>query len=100
LDTATFRGRWIGVGRILQKRALDPDHPPHDEPFDPNALVDRALSFWDNPPLADSTRGVLVQFATSALAAAKADWERKANPPQIENALRQLIAMTPDLQTS
>jgi len=43
---------------------------------------------------------VLLRFATGAMATAKADWERKAYPVLIENALRQLIAVSPDLQTA
>ena len=100
LDTATFRGRWTAVTRILEHRALNPHHPPKNEPGDPNALVDRALAFWDNPALTDSTRRVLLAFATGAMATAKADWERHAYPVLIENALRQLIAVSPDLQTA
>jgi uncharacterized protein (DUF1800 family) len=100
LDTATFRGRWTAVTHILEKRALDPGHPPHNQPGDPNALIDRALAFWNNPALTDSTRRVLLNFATGAMATAKADWERKAYPVLIENALRQLIAVSPDLQTA
>jgi hypothetical protein len=100
LDTATFRGRWTAVTHILEHRALDPGHPPHNQPGDPNALIDRALAFWNNPALTDSTRRVLLNFATGAMATAKADWERKAYPVLIENALRQLIAVSPDLQTA
>jgi uncharacterized protein (DUF1800 family) len=100
LDTATFRGRWAAVTRILEHRALNPDHPPRNEPGDPNALINRALAFWDNPALTDSTRRVLLEFATGAMASAKADWERHAYPVLIENALRQLIAVSPDLQTA
>ena len=100
LDTATFRGRWYGVNRMLEHRALDPDHPPKDEPGDANAILDRALAFWSNPALADSTRRVLLSFANRALRSATADWEQTAYPAQVENALRQLVAMSPDLQTS
>jgi hypothetical protein len=100
LDTATFRGRWTAVTRILEHRALDPDHPPHGEPGDPGSLLAKALEFWNNPPLTDSTRRALLEFATRATASAKAGWERHAYPVLIENALRQLIAVSPDLQTA
>jgi uncharacterized protein DUF1800 len=100
LDTATFRGRWIGVTRILEKRALDPDHPPAGQPSDPNALIDSALAFWNNPPLADATRGVLLHFANGVMTSAKQGWQQSAYPVLAENALRQLIAVSPDLQTA
>jgi uncharacterized protein (DUF1800 family) len=100
LDTATFRGRWVGAARMLHDRALDPEHPPHDQPSDPNALVDRALAFWSNPPLADATRRVLVDFATGVMGTATQSWQRRSYPVLAENALRQLIAVSPDLQTA
>ena len=58
------------------------------------------LTFWNNPALADSTRHVLLSFANGALRSANASWEHAAYPVQVENALRQLVAMSPDLQTS
>jgi Flp pilus assembly protein TadD len=85
---------------MLQHRALDPEHPPKGEPSDANAILDRALAFWNNPTLADSTRRVLLWFANGALRSAKESWEKAATPAQVENALRQLIAMSPELQTS
>ena len=101
LDTATYRGRWIGVQRILQDRRLDPAHPPHGEPGDANGVLQKALKFWKNPSLSHGTHAALLQFAQSALAdAGKDKWKRDQYPVLLENALRQLIAVSPDLQTS
>jgi uncharacterized protein (DUF1800 family) len=100
LDTATFLGRWIGVSRILQNRTIDPDHPPKSTPEGPSALVASALAFWRNPELSAGTLRLLDEFATRSLGAANADWEKRAYPVLAENALRQLIASSPDLQTS
>jgi Protein of unknown function (DUF1800) len=100
LDTATFLGRWTAVGRVLQGRTGNPSRPPANMPSDPAALVTRAASFWRNPPLSPATVELLTGFARRALADAKADWEQKAYPVLVENALRQLIAVSPDLQTA
>jgi hypothetical protein len=101
LDTATYRGRWIGVQRILQDRKLDPGHPPAGEPGDAKAVLAKALAFWHQPLLSASTHGALLQFARSALAdAGNQKWKREQYPVLLENALRQLIAVSPDLQTS
>ena len=43
---------------------------------------------------------VLADFAARSLHDATADWEQRAYPVLAENALRQLIASSPDLQTS
>jgi hypothetical protein len=101
LDTATYRGRWIAVQRILQDRKLDPSHPPAGEPGDARGVLAKALAFWNQPSLSDGTRTALLQFAQAALAdAGKEKWKRQQYPVLVENALRQLIAVSPDLQTS
>ena len=44
---------------------------------------------------------MLLEFATKALAdAGDAGWKRTQYPPMIENGLRHLIAVSPDLQTA
>jgi hypothetical protein len=101
LDTATYRGRWIGVQRILQDRKLDPGHPPTHEPGDAKGVLAKALAFWKEPPLTAGTHAALLHFAQVALAdAGKEQWKRQQYPVLVENALRQLIAVSPDLQTS
>ena len=100
LDTATFLGRWTAVSYVLKEHALNPEHPPRDIPSDAAALVERAVAFWRNPLLSAATRNHLVGFAERALRDGKADWEKKAYPVLVENALRQLIAVSPDLQTA
>src|SRR3954452_6118853 len=99
LDTARFRGRWIGVQRILQDRELDPSKGT--AVLDAPTVLRRALSFWNNPPLSDATHRALLQFAQTALAdAGRQHWKQVQYPVLVENALRQLIAVSPDLQTA
>jgi uncharacterized protein (DUF1800 family) len=99
LDTATYRGRWIAVQRILQDRKLDASKGT--APSDPQTVLKKALAFWNNPTLTDATRAALLQFAQTALAdAGKQRWKQNQYPVLAENALRQLIAVSPDLQTA
>jgi uncharacterized protein (DUF1800 family) len=99
LDTATFRGRWLAVQRILQDRKLDP--AKGKEAADARTVLTRALAFWHNPALTDSTRAALLQFAQTALGdAGGQQWKQQQYPVLVENALRQLIAVSPDLQTA
>lgn len=87
LDTATFRGRWY-----LAATALGPGlATPPAATADAAQLVSRAIAYWGGPTVTAPTRKVLAAFATAAL--------RDARPPIIENALRQLVAVSPDLQT-
>ncbi len=100
LDTATFLGRWIAVNRILQDHDVNPNHPSKNPPTDPAVLVDDALAFWRRPLVSSSTMRVLTRFAARSMAGATADWEKHSYPALIQNGLRQLIAVSPDLQTA
>jgi len=101
LDTATYRGRWIAVQRLLRDNHLDPAKPQAGLPSDAAGLLSRALTFWRNPALSSGTHAALLRFAQSSLNDAKgAKWKQAQYPVLIENALRHLIAVSPDVQTS
>jgi uncharacterized protein (DUF1800 family) len=87
LDTATFRGRWYLAATALRPALAAPAAAPADAA----QLVSRAIAYWGTPTVSAPTRKVLASFATAAL--------RDARPPTVENALRQLVAVSPDLQT-
>jgi hypothetical protein len=86
LDTATFRGRWFLAATALAGTGGGGSGGA-------TKLVDEAVAFWRHPALTRSTRAVLVRFAKRNLAAG-------ASAADVEVALRQLIATSPDLQTS
>jgi uncharacterized protein (DUF1800 family) len=99
LDTATFRGRWIAVQQLLNARRLDP--AKGKEPADAPTVLGRALAFWNDPELSDATRNALLAYARAALGdAGNQRWKQLQYPVLVENALRQLIAVSPDLQTA
>ena len=99
LDTATWRGRWWIAQYVLDRHALDPGHA--HQPYDAKKLLDHACEFWHNPPLGRDTRHALHTFAHRALHDAKgADWKREQYPVMVQNALRQLIAVSPELQAA
>ena len=100
LDTSTFLGRWTAVTWILKTQGARPRPSAGRRAVRPGGLVDRALAFWRNPPISPATRSLLERFAGRALGDAKADWEKKTYPVLVENALRQLVAVSPDLQTA
>ena len=100
LDTATFRGRFHIVTYVLQPAALDVNANAGKLPTDPKALLDNALGFWGNPQLNDGTRGALLQFARDAIGdAGRTTWKKQQYPVMVVNALRHLIAVSPDLVT-
>jgi uncharacterized protein (DUF1800 family) len=99
LDTATWRGRWWIATQVLKSSALDPGKAT--QPFNAQVLLDSALGFWNNPPLGDATHRALLTFAQSALGdAAGATWKRKQYAVMTQNALRQLIAVSPEMQAA
>jgi uncharacterized protein (DUF1800 family) len=98
LDTATYLARWDIAGRVSRTGQLDPNKV--QAPFDADKLLDRALAFWGNPQLSPGTRRVLRNYTKRALGTANQNWKRRSYPALVENSLRQLIAVSPDLQTS
>jgi hypothetical protein len=99
LDTATWRGRWWIAQYVLEPFALDPAHGV--EPYAAQALLDRALAFWHRPALGPDTRRALLTFAHRSLADAKGtSWKRQQYSVLALNALRHLIAVSPELQTA
>jgi hypothetical protein len=98
LDTATFRGRWE-VANYAGMRASLTDKQAASLPAEPAALVDHALAFWGSPTVRPETRAALIAFATKAMGDADARWKKTSYRFLTANALRQLVAVSPDLQT-
>ena len=100
LDTATWRGRWW-----IAQAVLDPlrarSREGRSKPYDATKLLASALGFWHQPPLGKPTRQALQTFAHRALRdAAGTDWKKQQYPPMVANALRHLIAVSPELQAA
>jgi uncharacterized protein (DUF1800 family) len=101
LDTASFRGRWIAVQRMVRELRLDPSHPPKGQPSDADGVLAKAIAFWHHPELSAPTRSALASVAHAALGdAGGTKWKKQEYPVLLENALRLLVAVSPDVQTS
>jgi uncharacterized protein (DUF1800 family) len=99
LDTARWRGRWWIAQYVLRPHALDPNKST--QPFDAAALVDRALGFWRHPELGDASTRTLEIFAREAVRdAGGKPWKRKPYAVMAQNALRHLIAVSPEMQAA
>jgi uncharacterized protein (DUF1800 family) len=97
LDTATYRARWFIASYAIRPHALKSEKARL--PADAGKLLHRARVFLGEPSLSAHTEATLHRFAKRALADADASWKRQQYPALIENALRQLLAASPDLQT-
>jgi uncharacterized protein (DUF1800 family) len=100
LDTSTVRGRWQIVtealaGRTIQGSGMD----AYDATETPEAALAAAQAFWSGPPLTGETNATLLAFANNCLPATMAAWQEHVYRAMRQNALRQLIASSPDLQT-
>ncbi len=96
LDTSTFRGRWFATALAFEPYRTD-ERSGGDHPSDSKQLLSRALSFLGNPTITPETQKLLLGFAKAALPQAHGH----GNPPAVvEDALRHLIAVSPDYQTS
>ncbi|MDX6638989.1 MAG: hypothetical protein QOJ01_2500, partial [Solirubrobacterales bacterium] len=100
LDTSTLRGRWTAVAQTVEPDEVSDKGDYPDPKENPQQALDRALRFWGHPPLSNPTRKELLRFGKQVEAAIVADWERKTFRALRQNALRVLIATSPDLETS
>ena len=98
LDTNTFRGRWLVAAEAVRPTSLGTRNSA-THPRDPHELVARAIAYWDNPTISEETQGTLRTFVWRALEGASS---RDVGNFAVyaENALRVLVAMSPDYQTS
>ncbi|HEY7003232.1 MAG TPA: DUF1800 domain-containing protein [Gaiellaceae bacterium] len=100
LDTSTFRGRWISANYAARPYALDPGAAAGSLPMNAGQLLSKALAFWGNPTIKSKSRAALLKFAQAALSDADQSWKRAEYPVLTLNALRMLVAICPDVQTS
>jgi uncharacterized protein (DUF1800 family) len=100
LDTATWLGRWEIAQTVLQPHALDPGNN-ETMPTQTAPQLAEALSFWKQPKLGPATTRAVTRFADAALTdIAGASWKQEQYPPMVQNALRHLIAMSPEFQAA
>ncbi len=99
LDTGTWTGRFNGLDYLLDDRVVKDNakYPPHETP---EQAVHKALHYWGNPRLSKTTMSHLHSFSRRAQGLIKADWEQVSYRILRQNALRALIAISPDMQTS
>ncbi|MFL5906315.1 MAG: DUF1800 family protein, partial [Solirubrobacterales bacterium] len=100
LDTNTLRGRWLCVTGVLDDHHVDPWNGSYDGTEQPDAALDKALALWDYPPLRREQQNELLRFSANAFPGSLANWQRIAYRALRQNALRQLVAVCPDLQLS
>ena len=86
---ALHRGEWEAAAGLVA---------PEFQITDESQALDKALRFWGQPTLSEPTRDALIEFC-DGVAAATPGLAHSEFRAQRQNALRMLIATSPDLQT-
>jgi uncharacterized protein (DUF1800 family) len=97
LDTSTFRGRWIAANEIIGDDMID-DESKYDADETTKAAVKKALKFWGKPLFSKSAQKGFERYANAVAAAANEEWEQESFRLLRQNALRTLIATSPEMQ--
>jgi uncharacterized protein (DUF1800 family) len=103
LDTSTAKARWEIANYVTQKSYPDPwseTQPPYDPAEDAATALSRASAHWGDPLLSAQTEQCIAAFAQSCLNGFSATWEQSPYRAIRQNALRMLIATSPDMQVS
>jgi hypothetical protein len=100
LDTNTLRGRWLITTSVLDDHHVDPWNGSYSSTEQPEPALDTALAMWNYPPLRKEQQNEILRFSGAAFPGSLAGWQQIAYRALRQNALRQLIAVSPDLQLS
>ncbi len=104
LDTSTTRARWEIASYVTAKSYPNPwpsaGEPVYNANEDPETALVSALAYWANPILSAESEQCIAEFANTCLQEPLAKWERSPYRAMRQNALRMLIATSPDMQVS
>ena len=99
LDTSSYRGRWFAVTYITRKDEIGnlDEYPANETAVE---AVDKALEYWGDPVIDSATRDGLMEFGEAVEAVIENDWQKRTYRGLRQNALRVMVAMSPEMQTS
>jgi uncharacterized protein (DUF1800 family) len=105
LDTSTAKARWELATYVTQNSYPNPwpaeGQPGYSETEDPATALSSAMSYWGNPLLTEESSQCIADFAQSCLEGLViAQWQQSPYRAMRQNALRMLIATSPDMQVS
>jgi uncharacterized protein (DUF1800 family) len=104
LDTSTARARWEMASFATAKSYSNPwpakGQPEYAASEEPAAALESALSYWGEPRLSAESLACLTSFAETCLKEPLASWQKRPYHAMRQNALRMLIATSPDMQVS
>jgi uncharacterized protein (DUF1800 family) len=105
LDTSTAKARWELASYVTAKTYPNPwpsaGEAKYSEGEEPAEALASALGYWANPGLSSESQASISSFAGSCLQGlVTAKWQKSPYKAMRQNALRMLIATSPDMQVS
>jgi Protein of unknown function (DUF1800) len=105
LDTSTAKARWELASYVTAKTYPNPwpgtGEAKYSESEEPPEALASALAYWGNPSLSSESQAAIAAFAQSSLQGlVTAKWQKSPYKAMRQNALRMLIATSPDMQVS
>jgi hypothetical protein len=97
LDTSRMRARWLMVAYVLEEISIDAWNEPYSTTETPDEALNRALATWGSPALAPEHRTELLDLARRSESLIVANWQKAPYRAMRQNALLQLIGVSPDL---
>jgi hypothetical protein len=97
LDTSRMRARWNMVDYALDGTSVDAWGSPYSSTETPDEALARALQSWGGPTLRDEHRAELLDFGRRVESLAEFDWQQGPYRAMRQNALLQLIGISPDV---
>jgi|HubBroStandDraft_4_1064222.scaffolds.fasta_scaffold02952_4 hypothetical protein len=104
LDTSTTKARWEIASYVTDETYANPwpgeGEPQYSETEEPPAALASAMTYWGSPLLSSESEQCIVDFAQTCLPGELAEWQQSPYRALRQNALRMLIATSPDMQVS
>jgi hypothetical protein len=101
LDTSTLRGRWWIANYVVRPYTIDPWATPYSETETAAEAVQKAMAFWGYPTMSRESQDRIAQFAQTCMGSQPLhNWQKSPYRAMRQNALRMLIATSPDMQVS
>lgn len=97
LDTSRMRARWNTVTYVLEGTSVDPWNGTYSRTETPEEGVFRAVGEWGSPTLAPEHTAELLDLARRSQTLAVANWQQGPYRALRQNALLQLIGVSPDM---
>ena len=97
LDTSRMRARWLMVTYALEEISADTWSEPYSTTETPEEALGKAIASWGSPDLRAEHRAELLDLAARSEKLILANWQKGPYRAMRQNALLQLVGVSPDV---